>query len=78
MYNHSGSTLTITPTVDWYENGVLPAIGDTQPITDLIIDGFFEFQNQDTSTPGTFDTITINSGGVLTHEANGTTQVDTL
>jgi hypothetical protein len=79
IYNHPSPTLTIPTGLTWYENGTDPHIGDTQPITDIIIDGTLEFQNQNTDiTPTSFNSITINNGGILTHQANTNTQTDAL
>jgi hypothetical protein len=79
VYNHTSPTLTIPTGLTWYENGTDPHIGDTQPITDIIIDGTLEFQNQNTDiTPTSFNSITINNGGILTHQANTNTQTDAL
>ncbi len=79
LYNHSGSTLTISSGCTWYENGTNPAIGNTQAITDIVLNGTMEFQNQNTTGSAvSFNTITINSGGNLTHQANTTTQTDGL
>ncbi|QQS59825.1 LamG domain-containing protein [Candidatus Peregrinibacteria bacterium] len=79
IYNHSSSTLTIPSGLTWKENGTNPQIGDTQPITDIIINGTLEFQNQNTTGSAVpFTSITINSGGNLTHQANSTSQTDGL
>ncbi|QQS58667.1 hypothetical protein IPN35_03630 [Candidatus Peregrinibacteria bacterium] len=79
IYNHSSSTLTIPSGSTWKENGTNPQIGDTQPITDIIINGTLEFQNQNTTGSAVpFTSITINSGGNLTHQANSTSQTDGL
>jgi hypothetical protein len=79
VYNHTSPTLTIPSGVTWYENGTESTIGDTQPITDIVVEGTLEFQNQNTDlTPASFESITINNGGVLTHQANSTTQTVAL
>jgi hypothetical protein len=79
VYNHTSPTLTIPSGVTWYENGTESTIGDAQPITDIVVEGTLEFQNQNTDlTPASFESITINNGGVLTHQANSTTQTVAL
>jgi hypothetical protein len=79
VYNHTSPSLTIPSGVTWYENGTESTIGDTQPITDIVVEGTLEFQNQNTDlTPASFESITINNGGVLTHQANSTTQTVAL
>ncbi len=71
IYNHYQSTLTISANVTWYENGVNPAIGDVQPIKDIIVLGIMEFQNQDILGPAvSFNSMRVAKGGTLTHQAN--------
>jgi hypothetical protein len=79
VFNNGSNTLTIGTNGTWYENGTNSTIGNSQPIHDIVIDGTLEFQNQNTGQiPTTFTSITINNGGILTHEANTTAQTDAL
>jgi hypothetical protein len=79
VFNNGSNTLTIGTNGTWYENGTNSTIGNSQPIHEIVIDGTLEFQNQNTGQiPTTFTSITINNGGILTHEANTTAQTDAL
>jgi hypothetical protein len=79
VYNHSSPTLTIPSGVTWYENGTESTIGDAQPITDIVVEGTLEFQNQNTTGSSvSFHSITIGSGGLITHPTNASSQVHGL
>lgn len=75
VYNHFQSTLSIPASGTWYENGINSAIGDAQPIKDIIVFGIMEFQNQDVlGSAVSFNSFRVANGGILTHQANNTTQ----
>jgi hypothetical protein len=79
VYNHSSPTLTIPSGVTWYENGTESTIGDAQPITDIVVEGTLEFQNQNAiGSSVSFHSITIGSGGLITHPTNASSQVHGL
>jgi hypothetical protein len=76
VYNHSSSTLIISTGTTWYENGTESTIGSTQTITDIVVEGTLEFQNQNAiGSSVSFHSITIGSGGLITHPANANSQL---